>query len=551
MILRPYQEKLELDIFNAWRTNKNVLAVMPTGAGKTVSFSNIVRKYNGFSATIAHRQELVSQISVALARNEVMHRIIAPKNLIRWIIKLQVEECGRSFYNPSASAGVIGIDTLISRNKNEDEQLKQWASRVGLWIIDEAHHVLTDNKWGKGLKLFKNAYGLGVTATPGRADGRGLGAHADGVFHTLVQGPTMRELISQGFLCDYRIFAPPSDLCLDGEKLGSTGDWSHQQLKTAAKRSHIVGDVVSHYLQIAPGKQGVTFATDVETASDIAMQFRQQGIKAEVLHAKVKDILRTDIIRRFKNKQIQQIVNVDILGEGFDVPGIEVVSMARPTQSFSLYAQQFGRALRPLEGKQHAIIIDHVNNVDQTRGGHGLPDAPRKWSLDRRERRAKKKDDGLLPVRACQECTSIYVATSKQCPYCGHVHIPPERSKPEFVDGDLTELDLDTLRQMRGEVARIDIPAKALKEAMSQSNSPMVVNSAVKNHKERQAAQQLLRNSIAWWRGHQNSDDSTAYRLFYFTFGVDVLTAQTLSAREAEELSIKINKSIDAIVSNG
>lgn len=550
MDLRPYQIKLEQDINAAWQVCNNVLGVLPTGAGKTVTFSDIISKHDGYKVAIAHRQELVSQISLSLATYGIIHRIVAPKKIARWIAGLHVQETGRSFIHQNAPCAVIGVDTLV-RGKTEFDD---FAKRTSLWVIDECHHVLRENKWGKAVAMFPNAKGLGVTATPTRADGKGLGEHYDGVFNTLVQGPTMRDLINDNYLCDYRIFAPPSDIDLSAVPIGASGDWTQKGLKQAARNSHIIGDVVSHYLKIAPGKQGVTFATDVETATDIAKQFKLAGVKAEVLHAKVPDQLRIHIIRQFRERKIQQIVNVDILGEGFDVPGIEVVSMARPTKSFGLYCQQFGRSLRPLEGKEHAIIIDHVNNVDMTRGGHGLPDAPRKWTLDRRDSKRKARDPDVVPVRACQECTSLYLMTSKVCPYCGHVHEPPERSGPEFVDGDLTELDPAVLARMRGEIERIDSPAEVLVNKMSHAGaSPVAINSAAKNHRKRQDAQRLLRDSIAWWRSHQapNCIDSEAYRLFYFRFGVDVASAQTLGAREAEELAIKINKTIDAIVNGG
>jgi DNA repair protein RadD len=548
MDLRPYQIKLETDINNAWRCgHRNILGVLPTGGGKTYTFSDILLKHDGYKVAIAHRQELVSQISLSLATYGIMHRIIAPKKVAQWIAALHVRELGQNFINQNSPTAVIGVDTLI-RGKTDFED---FAKKTTLWIIDEAHHVLRENKWGKAVAMFPNAKGLGVTATPVRADGKGLGAHHDGVFHSLIQGPTMRELIEQDYLCDYRIFAPPSDIDLSDVPIGASGDYSQKKMIQAARRSHIVGDVVSHYLKIAEGKQGITFATDVETAGNIAKQFKTAGIRAEVIHGKTPDNLRIHVIRQFRRKEIQQIVNVDILGEGFDVPGIEVVSMARPTKSYGLYCQQFGRGLRKLEGKEHAIIIDHVNNVDMTRGGHGLPDAPRKWSLDRRGSKKKERDPDIIPVRACQECTSLYLMTFKACPYCGHVHEPPLRTGPEFVEGDLTELTPATLAEMRGEIERVDSSVETLIDKMRHAGAaPVVINSAAKNHKARQSSQKLLRESIAWWRAHQapSCTDSEAYRLFYFRFGVDVASAQTLGAREAEELAININKTIDAIV---
>src|SRR5882762_8257373 len=142
--------------------------------------------------------------------------------------------------------------------------------------------MLRDNKWGKVASMFPNARWLGVTATPNRADGRGLGRHADGLFDTMVHAPSMRELIRMGYLTDYRIFTIPSDVDLTDVPISAGGDFSPEPLRKAVHRSHIVGDVVQHYLRIARGKLGVTFAVDVESATQIAAAFNAAGVKAEV-----------------------------------------------------------------------------------------------------------------------------------------------------------------------------------------------------------------------------------------------------------------------------
>ena len=446
MKLRPYQQALETSALDAWAVGDcNVLAVLPTGGGKTVILSKIASDNVGACVAIAHRQELVGQISQAFARNGLKHRIVGPKNVIKQIVKNHVVELGRSYYDPAALAGVAGVDTLLRRA----DSLKPWLDRVTLWIQDEAHHVLTANKWGKAADLFPNARGLGVTATPTRADGMGLGRHHDGLFDVMVEGPTMRELIDAGYLTEYKIFAPPSDLDLSEVATSkATGDYNANGLRAAVQKSHILGDVVSHYLKLARGKLGVTFTPDVATATETAERFNASGVPAEVVSAKTPDAERAAILERFKRRELLQLVNVDLFGEGFDLPAIEVVSFARPTQSYSLYVQQFGRALRILDGKTEAVIIDHVGNVVR----HGLPDAVREWSLDRREKRSKGKPSDAKPLTACSECASVYEREFKACPYCGHVTPPVARSSPEFVDGDLHELDADTLAAMRGDV---------------------------------------------------------------------------------------------------
>lgn len=543
--LRPYQAEAKRDIYGAWEQGfVNVLAVLPTGAGKTVTFSDIINGHQGASCAIAHRQELVSQISLALARDKVRHRIIGPKSVVKLCVNLHMLEIGASYYDPSSSCAVAGVDTLVRRA----DELSNWLNSVTLCVQDEAHHVLEANKWGTAFKMFPNAKGLGVTATPLRADGKGLGRHVDGLFDTMVEGPGMRDLIDMGFLTEYRVFAPPSDFVRpDSDAIGSTGDFSHVKLKAAVRKSHIVGDVVTHYQRIAPGKLGVTFTDSVETATEIAAQFNAAGVPAAVVSAKTPDSERIAILRRFKNRELLQLVNVDLFGEGFDLPAIEVVSMARATESYALYVQQFGRALRLLDGKKFAIIIDHVGNVER----HGLPDARREWTLDRREKRGKSKPSDSIPVRACPACTAVYERIYNACPFCGHVMAPAARSGPEQVDGDLIELDPAALAAMRGEIEKVDMHPEAYRHELAKKYTPLVGQLAgVKRHVATQEAQEALRGSIAWWAGYQRAaqrSDSESYRRFYFKFGTDVLTAQTLKAADAIELAGRINEHLGGL----
>lgn len=561
--LRKYQADLKAAVFQEWNAgHRNVLAVAPTGAGKTVLFADVVNSVNGIAcAVIAHRAELVSQMSLALAREGVRHRVIGPDTLRRQCVSLHMLELGRSFYDPAARVGACGVDSLV----NKDAARDPWFSQVGLWVQDEAHHVLKENKWGRAAEMFPNAWGLGVTATPLRADGRGLGREADGLFDAMVLGPTMRDLIGQGYLTDYRIFAPPSDVDYSAVSVTPSGDYSPAKLSAAVHASStIVGDVVGHYLKIARGKLGVTFAVDIDHAKEIAQAFNAAGVPAEVVSAKTDALNRQRILRRFKAREVLQLVNVDLFGEGFDLPAIEVVSMVRKTESYGLYVQQFGRALRLLvdtpmgewerltpearraridaSSKPRGIIIDHVGNVIR----HGLPDAPREWSLKRRERRSAPTSDAV-PLRIClpwvgaqgeeyEGCHQPYERFHLACPYCGCPIPPPaERKAPEFVDGDLFELDPETLQALRGEIARIDgaprIPGHL---------DGIAAAGAQKLHLARQQAQARLRELIALWAGWRKTfgrTDREILKEFFFAFGVDVLTAQTFGRPEAEGLS--------------
>lgn len=565
MRLRPYQAKLKNDIYDAWGDGvQNILAVSPTGSGKTVLFSDVIKEHDGASCAIAHRQELVTQISLALARDGVRHRIIGPTSVVKLAVNIHMNEVGRSYYDPSSVCAVAGVDTLVRRRST----LSHWLGSVTKWIQDEAHHVLKKNKWGAAVEMFPNAIGLGVTATPDRADACGLGRWSDGVFDEMIEGPQMRDLINMGYLTDYRVFAPPSDLDLSNVNTTASGEFSPAPLKKAVQKSHIVGDVVKHYLRFAPGKLGITFVDSVDTATQVAAEYNSRGVPAAVVSAKTPDAERVTILRQFKARELLQLVNVDLFGEGFDLPAIEVVSMARPTQSYSLYVQQFGRALRLMISeilagawdtysdaqrrafiaesvKPKAIIIDHVGNVDR----HKLPDKPRIWTLDGRKR-GKKISDDEIPIKVCvnPECVAVYEAIKNKCPYCGIKPIPAERSGPEFVDGDLLELDPATLAEMRGEVEKVDMDCETLRTQQNARNVASWKSKIhVQKHWERQEMQSALRASIAWWAGYQRAkgrDDSESYRRFYFKYGIDVLSAQALKRKDALILAEKINNDL-------
>jgi len=570
MALRPYQLKGKAEISKAWEEgHDNVLYVLPTGGGKTRSFSDIVHAHliakmvglqPGASVAIAHRKELVTQISMALNRDKVPHRIIGPDALVRECVRIHMEDTGTTYMHPNAKCAVASVQTLDTPKSKRD--LVEWGKTVTLWVQDEAHHVLADNVWGRATLLFPNAKGLGVTATPTRADGKGLGRHADGLFDTMVIGPSMRDLINAGYLLDYRIFAPPSNLDLSQVDISqTTGDYVEGQVADAVKKSSVMGDVVDHYLRIANGKRGITFAPDIESAEAIAERFRQAGVPAMAISSKNTSVERFHAVRDLASGKLLQLVNVDILGEGVDIPVVEVTSFARPTQSYSLYVQQFGRVLRLFieawlsadwetftdemrkhhiaqSSKPHAVVIDHVNNVIRH---NGPPDAPRKWSLDRREKRAgKQKDPDVIPVKSCPECTAVYERIYRECPYCGFAPIPSGRSAPEQVDGDLVELDAETLARMRGEVdtKRMSLEDKALE--LARKHAPLIGQRAgVNRQRELLSIHSVLDDQLSWWGGSRSAQGMADYeiqRRFYFRFGIDVLSAKALDRKEAEEL---------------
>lgn len=526
---------MKAETYDAWRAgHKNVLAVGPTGMGKTKFKASIFADNKEPQIALAHRQELVGQISCAVASEGIYHNIVAPEPVIKFCIQQHIKQFGRNFHHPRAPTHVGGVDTVIARA----DSLTQICNSIRLWDIDEAHHVLTKNKWGKAVRLFNRAIGLGVTATPRRCDNQPLGSAFGGVFDHMVLGPTMRELINMGYLSEYRIFAPPASIARSALKVSeNTGEFTPESTREASHKSPIVGDMVEQYLKIAKGKRAIAFVVDVETAKEAAAKFMAAGVPAEAVSGKTDDATRQRAVERFARGETLVLVNVDLFGEGFDVPAVEVVIDAAPTRSFSKFAQRFGRMLRLFDGKTHGIYIDHVENVIQ----HGLPDAPRNWSLeiDYRGSRKRDRDEGIIPVRACIKCFRAYEAVTKTCPYCGHVDVPAPgaRLSPDMVDGDLFEFAPELLARLRGEIDRRDY---------EQTGRPTSAVEVViqRNHNARFEALQQLRDSMNYWAGIQiyglGRPESEAYRRFFHKFNIDTLTAQTLSGPEMISLTEKI-----------
>lgn len=559
--LRSYQLDVRDRCYQEFSNGaKCVMAVLPTGAGKTVIMGDMARNYPAAGCAIVHRSELVGQISMALAKEGVQHNLMLRKEAIGTINKLHMEEFKRSFYNQRAPWTVASVDTLVRQDPRDT-----WFRQVGFLLGDEGHHFLKDNKWGRAVEMFPNARTLLVTATPTRADRKGLGRHHDGLVDSLVVGPDMRWMIDSGFLTNYRIYGVhPSDLNLSGVAISdATGDYNLDQLREAVKKSNsIVGDVVETYLKHARGLLGITFAVDIEHATEICAEFRRQGVPAEVVHSGSSETERRDALRDFKNKKILQLVNVDLFGEGFDLPAIQCVSFARPTASFPLYVQQFGRALRlmisnilqsawdtytPEQRKQHiaesekpfAYIFDHVSNILTH---NGPPDIVRKpWSLDREVGKRRNRDD-VIKYRTCLNviCNQYYERFYPACPYCGTVPEPPAvRNRPDIVDGDVTLFDEELLQRLFGEKQKLEFCA------IPEGANALVAASCRKRHAENMQAQSELRKLMGVYMP-PNLDERLNQRRFFHTFGVDVLSAQTLNAKEATELHERITERIAA-----
>lgn len=538
---RDYQAKLNADVYGAWDAGAQIVAgVMPTGGGKTVCFSTIMREHNAASIAVAHRREIVGQISLALGVQEVKHRIIAPAPILAMVRRRHLEKLGRSWIDPNSRNGVASVQTLTSKSSERNRELQRWIKQVTLGVFDEGHHYVDSGSWGKAVRLFGDTKQLHVTACPERADGKGLGRHASGFVDAMVEGPTTAELIARGYLAPFKYIAPTSDLNVEDVPLTATGDVNTREMRKRIKQSHIVGDVVAHYRKHAPGKKCIVFANDVETAGEIAQAFRDAAVPALALSgdSDVRD--RERGLHDFETGALNVLVNVDLFDEGFDVPAVECAILARVTESLNKFLQMVGRALRVMEGKTHAIVIDPVRNWER----HGMPNWPRVWSLDDKEKGSRGRAGDLIAQKVCTACTQPYEAFYAACPYCGHVIEPGGRGSPEQVEGDLTELDVDGMAAMLEMIRRADMPRDEYAVDQIERRIPPVGRGPdMRRHEAAKYRRGVLRNLIAWWCGAQRGrSQSEVYRRFNYRFGIDMATALTLSANDTDALIALIKK---------
>lgn len=568
--LRPYQVDAVDQSRKAWDDGAQVVMYQgPTGSGKTEVTAHIFGEHDGAWSLTAHRSELIGQLSLALAKRGVKHDLICSTATRRIIAALHVQTLGACYLVTGHRGRVSSVDTLI-RAKG----IESWAAQVSLWGADEGHHccaahkadgtICTDgsNKWGKSVALFpRTARGFLPTATPWRGDGKGLGRHADGLADVLIEGPTPRWLIEQGYLTDYDVVCPPSDMQILAD-VAASGDWSPKVLKEASQRSHITGDVVSSYRKFAWGKIGATFATDVETATLMAAAYRAAGVAAEVLTGETDPRLRASILARLERREIWQICVVDIISEGTDLPALEVITMARPTMSLSLYLQIFGRVLRTMYAlgfdittqlgrlaaiaagsKPRALLIDHVGNFVRHQGG---PDAPRVWTLDRRERRSKGASDAES-LRVCTECFKPFKRVMTACPHCG-AEIPPPagRAGPEQVDGDLALLSPEVLAALRADLPESEAGYRERLMATGLPEVPLRAN--MRRHRERLDALAALRLEMAVWSGRLHAagmSDREIHKAWFLHWGGTVFDALSLSRADAVALTARVKEDND------
>lgn len=408
LTLRDYQTRAIHDLRIAYRQGaRSPLLVLPTGGGKTIVFSAITQGAvdRGRRVLIlVHRRELIRQASAKLTAAGVPHGIIAA-----------------GFPASDQLVQIASVQTLVRR-------LGGMAWAPDLIVIDEAHHAVAGT-WASVLSHWPEAFRLGVTATPVRRDGRGLGE----MFDRLVLGPTVDGLTAENFLTPARIYAPAPAAQLAKLRIRS-GDYAPEDAAAALDRPTVTGDAIQHFQRLGPGRSAIAFCCTTAHAEHVAEQFRSCGISSQVVLGTTPIEERERLIDDLGSGALRVLVAVDVISEGTDVPSVGAAILLRPTQSEGLYLQQVGRVLRPAPGKTDALILDHVGNVHR----HGFPDDHREWTLDDARRRGRAGGPPAPSVRTCEVCFAAF-KPQPVCPVCGADCAPP-KAKLSWAPGELQEL---------------------------------------------------------------------------------------------------------------
>ena len=524
--LRDYQEVAVQDVRVEFRKkNHPVLFVLPTGGGKTYTFSYVADSSANRGRNvciIVHRKELLLQASASLASLGIEHGMISPDFTPK----------------PYAKVQVASIDTLLQR-------LKKRAFKFGLLIFDEAHHVISDNKWGRVYELLGKPPMLGVTATPVRTDGKGLGEHAGGVFKSIVLGPSVVELIRRGMLINPHVYASPFVPDVDEVKTDRNGKDNLVALAKLVDKPKITGSAVAHYTEICPGRRAIVFCSGIEHAKHVRDEFNAAGYRFEILVGapQMSDTERTDVNKRLRNGELHGACTVDLVSEGYDLPDLECCIMLRPTASEALFLQQVGRVMRPSPGKTECWLLDHVGNTGKLQDDgtfkrkHGLPNEEREWTLDGRKKKKKKSDqdevEDKIDIKQCPKCYTTHEA-APACPRCGHVYPVTAARSIAQVEGQLVQV---TAEMQQAEERRKQASAQAAARSVEQmvkelGYSEKRAEHIVKAREEKAAIRISLINDLQAW--HKRTGQSPVQVLGIYLSDLKMMKPKALADMRAK-----------------
>ena len=389
--LRDYQARAAGSILNTLAAGSKAPCLqLPTGSGKTVLGCHMARRWSrpGMQIWIlVHRQELETQ----------------------WVAEL--DDAGITAGVVRAGRAEIGAPVQVCSVQTLARRLKSGAIRPRphydqIVITDEAHHAPAAT-YQAIYEAIDPKIHLGLTATPGRLDGRGLGD----TFDSLIGGPSVQELIVAGALADYRILTiPEAATDVDGVRRRG-GDYARGELGERAQR--VVGSVVDAWRVHARGRQTLVFAVNREHGRALEAQLRAAGADVRYADGETPQRERVRRMAAFRDGEYSVLVTVDLIGEGFDCEGATCAILARRTLSVVIHLQQIGRVLRPLGGE--ALIIDTEGNTQRLGG----PRSRRRWSLDGRVETDLSDAAEPFSGTACRRCGTHSPPGAKVCVGCG------------------------------------------------------------------------------------------------------------------------------------
>lgn len=400
------------------------LIPLPTGGGKTVIAAAIIAEAvaRGLRVIfVAHRQELIFQASRKLLDVGVDHAV------------LMGEESSTYLGQPVIVASIQTLAARVFRSH------KMELPPADILIFDEAHHCRAST-YIEVAKAYPNAKRIGLTATPARGDGRGLGGD---LFTDLVKVPDYAWLIEHNYLVKPTVFAPViPDLKGVETTFGKDGgDYAVGQLEERMNTNVLVGGIVEHWHKLGENRPTIVFTVGVKHSIHLRDEFRKSDVAAEHIDAKTPPKERRRIIAEFKAGTVKVLCNCMILTEGFDEPSASCLILARPTKLLTMYRQMVGRVLRPHPGKVDALILDHSGAVYR----HGYPDDDIEWVLkaDESAVNVSKASRGThKELVDCPACRAVRVS-GEACRACGWEPPLPKPRYLEVADGNLGHVQRD------------------------------------------------------------------------------------------------------------
>jgi len=395
MPLRDYQLQAVDDLRRSIaQGHRAPVLVLPTGSGKTIVAAHLIRAAvdkGNRALFLAPRRELVFQTSDKLVDVDVHHGLLMAGER-------------RDLFAP---VQVGCIPTLHRRVADDRLDLP----RAELVLVDEAHlSIAKSAKSIIGHYADQGAAVIGLTATPCRADGAGLGQ----IYDALVEGPSVATLIDQQHLVPARYFVGEKP-DLEGVKV-QAGDYNQRQLGERMNKVELIGDVVQNWARIAGDRQTFVFAVNVAHSMALCSEFRALGIPTEHLDGKTPREERAAILERLRTGETQVLTNCEVMTYGVDFPPVSAIVLAKPTKSIARYFQMVGRGLRTFPGKSDCLVLDHAGAVQQI----GFVDDPMPWSLDGKEKiqdRVAQDRREPEPI-TCGDCGAEF-RPARECPNCG------------------------------------------------------------------------------------------------------------------------------------